>query len=400
MRCMHCETDNSIDSLFCRHCGRRLLVRRQPDRAVVDFEKLINDGYDAVHEGRPAEALLAVEGILRSDPFNTSALALKALVHERTGEVELAIDTYEQLVTLNPESNQDKRRLMELKAHRIVGMNATPHRRRTSSVIPALAAGGALLVGLIAFTIWIARGPSVNAATDNKTDVGAGSPPTVVQGQAPNPNLQNDSRQQPSYNPYGYQPSPTVQQPATTSRDPNPESLPTDALVPPLNVSIRDATPTKEKPSETVPSNGGSVVMPDKGNTAPAENGGQPSKSDQKPSIIDIKVTQGSQKPSTTVTADQESLNYYKIGRAEREQGNYRAAIVAYQKALQGASYRGYIHKDIAICHYRLGDKTAAATAYENAISEYNRQIRDNVDVQGARSGLAVAQSGLRLCRQ
>lgn len=390
MRCSNCEIDNSVDSLFCKHCGRRLIVRRPNHEPQLDFEKLINDGYDAVHAGRAGEALLAVEGILRTDPLNTSALALKALVHERNGEIDSAIDTYEQLVALNPESTQDRRRLMELRSRKSHDPEAK--RSTASPFLPAIITGGALLVVLLAFMFLVIRNASATKAAGSDEPSATGKPPVVASNGG-------TSIQNPAYG--GYSPPATYPQPVrppTNTAVPNGDE-PTNVLVPPLNGSNlyvkdppkEDAGTAENKTSDSA--GDGSVVMPDPnaGTDKPKDN--------EKKSIIDIKVTKGGGGGGSAVAPDQASANYFKIGRAEQQQGNYRAAISAYQKALAGPAYKGAIHQAIAICHYRLGDRSAAATSYQQAIDEYSRQIKDNVDAAVARSGLNTCRAGLRACQ-
>ncbi|MCH8274941.1 MAG: tetratricopeptide repeat protein, partial [Armatimonadetes bacterium] len=114
--CNKCRTDNPPDSRFCCMCGGALGDGpARPNVKPEDIDRLLMDGYRTVHEGDPAEALHLANAILDVDPDNASAMALKAICHEKRGETDAAIDVYEQLVLLNPGSTLDRIKLAQLR---------------------------------------------------------------------------------------------------------------------------------------------------------------------------------------------------------------------------------------------------------------------------------------------
>ena len=392
MRCTHCGADNPDDSAFCRKCGRRLLSPRPTQ--VIDFEKLLNDGYASLDAGHTGEALLAAEGILRSDPANTSALALKSLVHERTGDLDQAIDALEQLVTLNPDSTPDRRRLLELRARR----GYPPYRAQRPVAPPAsplLAASLTAIVFLVcalAFTLIVLRDrpEQVHGGEMN------GQPASTA---TPSQYAQAPTTTQPTVPPANYYRPETGQQPANSQPvtvAPGP-SAPTGALLPPIVPMIGSGSSANQEPSSAgttaQPSETGGSVMP------------SPPSSDARPpaprSIIEVSVTPPNSSGAATTgpSQDQESLNYLRIAQAQQQQGDYAKAIQTYKKALPGARFPGRIYQAIALCHYRLGQMNEAAAAYEQAIQAYDAQARAGHDVNGAQAGIAACRAGLRTVR-
>ena len=393
MRCTHCGADNPDDSAFCRKCGRRLLTPRPTQ--VIDFEKLLNDGYAALDAGHTGEALLAAEGILRSDPANTSALALKSLVHERTGDLDQAIDALEQLVTLNPDSTPDRRRLMELRARR--GYPAyrmqPPPQAAGSPLLAASLTAIVFLVCALAFTLLVFRDrpEQVHAGDLNGQPAPTQAPreyaqaPTAVQtpGAPPANYYRPDATQQHTTSP-----------PVTVAPG---ASAPTGALLPPIVPTIAPGvSPSSEQANSqpaSQPSEPGTAVMPSPPSGATRPSGPR--------SIIEVSVTppSGSDSSPSGPTEDQESLNYLRIAQAQQQQADYAKAIQTYKKALPGARFPGRIYQAIALCHYRLGQLNEAAAAYEQAIQAYDAQARAGHDVGGAQAGIAACRAGLRTVR-
>jgi hypothetical protein len=393
VRCTHCGADNPDDSAFCRKCGRRLLSPRPTQ--VIDFEKLLNDGYASLDAGHTGEALLAAEGILRSDPANTSALALKSLVHERTGDLDQAIDALEQLVTLNPDSTPDRRRLLELRARRGYPTYRV-QRPVTPTGSPLLAASLTAIVFLVcalAFTLIVFRDRPEQTQAGEMNGRPAATETSREYAQVPT------TGQTPGVPPINHYRPEAAQQPATSQPvtvAPG-ASAPTGALLPPIVPIIGGEgsanNDTNIAGTTTQPAEPGGAVMP------------SPPSTDTRPpaprSIIEVSVTppSGSGSAPTGPSEDQESLNYLRIAQAQQQQADYAKAIQTYRKALPGARFPGRIYQAIALCHYRLGQMNDAAAAYEKAIQAYDAQARSGYDVNGAQAGIAACRAGLRAVR-
>src|SRR4051794_39987892 len=82
--CKDCTTLNSLDSAFCKNCGKPLEPGDTTD-ARSRVEKRLDQGFELFHHGRTDEAALAMESALMADPNNLRAISLKALILERRG---------------------------------------------------------------------------------------------------------------------------------------------------------------------------------------------------------------------------------------------------------------------------------------------------------------------------
>lgn len=112
--CIKCSTSNTLDSTFCRKCGA-VISEIDIQEARTELEKLVEDGNHAFNENRTDDALAIADSVLVSDPVNTSALWLKAICHERRGEIPLALECSDRIVELNPDSELDKIRRTQLR---------------------------------------------------------------------------------------------------------------------------------------------------------------------------------------------------------------------------------------------------------------------------------------------
>src|SRR6476659_3355802 len=101
--CRQCNTHNSLDSVFCKKCGSTIL---DEDRAIA-AEKLsfmIADGNKLFADGRTDDAMMVAETAVASDPSSSAALSLKGMCYERKGQLAEALECFEQVVMLNPDS--------------------------------------------------------------------------------------------------------------------------------------------------------------------------------------------------------------------------------------------------------------------------------------------------------
>lgn len=177
MKCPNCETNNGKTNKYCRACGTRLEVLASHDRdadladARAD-EVALGEELFAVHElielGDIDAALQRSESLSEDNPDSASAHAIAALVYERKSEQELAggdpecarqflkraIDRYETIVDLNPDSAADRGKLASLRmkysGHAAAATKSQPRLKITEVLSkvprPALVSAGVFLV--------------------------------------------------------------------------------------------------------------------------------------------------------------------------------------------------------------------------------------------------------------
>jgi tetratricopeptide (TPR) repeat protein len=135
MKCPNCDTVNAKTNKYCRQCGTRLdvLVSHEPEPAPATDEVVLGEELFAVLElferGDLDAALDKSSKLLSGNPGSASAHSIVALVYERKAEAALAegnsdgardflkraIEHYEAIIDLNPDSSADREKLASLR---------------------------------------------------------------------------------------------------------------------------------------------------------------------------------------------------------------------------------------------------------------------------------------------
>lgn len=138
MKCPKCGSKNSDANRFCRACGCRLEsigeVEPQvaPEAAVVDEVALgeqLFDVWQLYSAGDIDGALAKIEMVSHSFPERSSIHSLFALIYERKAEMQIeagnveaargllleALDRYEKIVAMNPDSAADRQKRESLR---------------------------------------------------------------------------------------------------------------------------------------------------------------------------------------------------------------------------------------------------------------------------------------------
>lgn len=221
MKCPNCDTNNGKTNKYCRTCGTRLetLAAREAehDSAEVQADEVgLGEELFSVHElvdsGDLESALEKVETLAKGNPGSASAHAIAALVYERKAEQELAdgnparsheflrraIDRYETVIDLNPDSAADREKLASLRlkstGHAPTAPKAQPRAGLAELVNrvprPVLASGAAFLVLLaLAIVLTAPSGVSTRRAEPQRTDPPAEPTVNVTQAAAPESSL-------------------------------------------------------------------------------------------------------------------------------------------------------------------------------------------------------------------
>jgi len=392
MVCMRCEHPLEEGAHYCSHCGAPVEQTRVPNWRREQAERLLREAMSLNEQGRAEEALLACEGALALDPELLPALSLKALLHEKRGQIEQAIETYQRVVQLNPLSISERARLEALRRQPRAVVQASGYRTRPlwlealPAILGFIGAGVVLIVGLVAILRLSAPTPAPVAAppaSASTETVPHGAQPTTPPASAPVPPQQEAV-------------PPVMVDPSRLALAPTPETP-----APP-----RGAIPPAPPPAPT---------SPEKRNTQTAPNGTQPSPKNGQPQkgqdelLPDVEVREGAQSgvyeiyvhrgetPSERPPA-QPREDPLEIARRHQMAGNYREAIAAYEQALPTAPSPGEVHQQIAICYLRLGEKANARAHFQQAIQAYQEQIQRGHQVEAAREGIRACEQGLKLC--
>lgn len=409
-------------------------VEEQPAMSRDALLELVADGQRVLGQGRAEEALMIADSVLESDPEFVAGLALRGDSLERLGRISEALEAYEKVIELKPDSTLDR-------------IRATHLRKLASStddlaVVPAVAPKRQALIAasatFLVFTalcasIYFATRPQTTAAasTDQKSDkpvveafptvapVPTG-PGTNATSSALPPGETNTSAQ-----PTGVAPGTNVNgQPGYINRTPSnnngssvlgrgDETEP-DGNFRPLNPPLPGGGPLTITPrNDGQASNtttGGGQGNGQKSPPPTNETGPPPAVLDNKekqsdPGTIIIKPsTGGSTGTGSTggqpVKDDSDNAKsataLIAVARDAFLKGEYARAADAYEKALKAGATKGATYQRLAQCYDKLGRKSDAINAYERAIAAFQAMLangsgdtdRINTAIESCRTAL------------
>lgn len=142
--CKHCNTKNGLESRYCSSCGLEI-GDDERDLARAEIEVLVAEGYAMLGQGRTEEAALVAEKALEEDPDYAEALSLLGMCHERNHDSVAALECYERVVELRPDSALDKIKVQQLR--NAIARSAKEKPNRGLALVGAAAA--MVLVGSI-----------------------------------------------------------------------------------------------------------------------------------------------------------------------------------------------------------------------------------------------------------
>ena len=401
LTCKHCSTPNSLDSAFCKKCGTAVPADGRRE-AIVQLDKLVEEGLVALASGRTSEALAIADAAIVTDPTHLGALQLKAAVHERRGEIADALESAERIVELNPDSELDRIKRNGLRTTLLnVSAPVQPDRRI------AFAAAAAAMVLVACAGVLIARRPTAPTTVTANFPTGP-----IVESPVLAPAQRADEA------PATVQSPPT--QAATTVQTSAPERTPValprnsgftrlpdptgpDAFGGPIDPTGGMTLPTAR---ETTPPATKSPVSP-----PPVRRGGDPdpgavretAKPPEDTGQIDISVTRtGPRRSGGSVLMPAESRTngaaaYARVGTEKFELGDYAGAAANLEKAVSGGGDAVDLNRRLAQAYGRLGRNSEAATAYERsraaAVAALASGKGDKERLQSARD---AAEAGLK----
>ncbi len=420
--CPKCALNNTIDSAFCRKCGYALpqdLVAESQDK----LKELVNKGMSAFNDGNTEEAMGIAEHAVMANPGYPEGHALKGMVHERRSEYAQALDCFETVVALNPDSTIDKIKLNQLR-NAFAQRTAEPKVDRKGALMAAMAA--VLLVssvGAITYRVvsnsketTVTTSPLANTAEGNLVSNPA---PNSNNNPNPNTNIVNPAPANPGtqltddgVKPLGGDES-TNDNPTSAGSLPRPRDngwrqTGVDPVTPKGPIGGRGNGSGSRPSGGNGGGNGGTNLPPvtDNGNGG-GSNVPSPTKppvknndddtppptnpipgGDKDPGQIDIKITNA--KGASGSEAVRRSANEMLKG------GDNESAANAYEKAAKSGS-GGKMHQRQAQALNASGKRAEAIAAYERAINAYESDIKAGKGSADAnQAGLNSSKAALR----
>jgi len=404
------------------------------EAAQQENNKLVADGQRLFGDGRIDEAMMIANAVLESDPESISALSLLGDCYERQGKLPEALETYQQIVSLRPDSPLDRIRVAHLrKLSMSQELELVEPQARRQTFFAAVAAGVLLICA--ASAIILATAPT---ATDDKVasnvpvedpgiepfrmaPVPTGGNPPAAQGNSSQPTTENPTT--------GSQPTPS--EPETTrpptgyfpenTRRWNSNSLPVPGSSRSVGTELEPLNPgvpnIERDPYAATGTGGGSGATGSTGSAGnsgagTAGNGGGTSggstggttggttgsgSGDPDPvGIIDIRPSGNSSSGAGIPEAGadiRQAETLIRVARDAYATGNYSRAADLYEKALKAGASRASTNQRLAQCYEKLRRKTDAIAAYQRAIQAYEAKIK-------AGNGTARDQAAADACRQ
>ncbi|MBX3117711.1 MAG: tetratricopeptide repeat protein [Fimbriimonadaceae bacterium] len=414
--CSKCQTRNSLDSAFCKHCGEAA------DATAVASEKqkieeLVAEGFRLFNEGRVDEARLIAEKSIEELPEYTNALSLMGMCHERAGELNEALMCYEKIVEFNPDSALDKIKITQLRNMIAAKLIAPPEPSRRGALIGAFAAT------LLVISVGVALAGFISS--QNKPDQRlAQNTPQSNLNSATNQNFQNPPNNQ--QNQPVNQQQPNIQQPNTdTVQQPNNSAgnNGTGRITPnsnvgempnvlgPLNpglISIQpDNPPTGNNGNNGNTGNNGVVSDPN-----PPVTGGvndpdvvvdPPTKPPKKTGVIEITVDNGN-KPNAggSVPVENNQNQMQALMQTARQQyltGKYDLAAKTYEQALRAGADSATTNQRLGQCYEKLNRDSDAIQAYSRAVQAAQSQMANGGNKERLQNLIDSCQQAMRVLR-
>ncbi|MEQ1822757.1 MAG: tetratricopeptide repeat protein [Fimbriimonadaceae bacterium] len=394
MTCTHCKTSNTLDSLFCKSCGREISEQLR-ELARDENMKLLARGYELLSLGRNEEAELIAKSVLEIDPNAAGAHSLLGMFYEREGETVLALECYERVVELNPDSALDKIKVTQVR--NVITRQAqepAPQNRKL-----ALAAAALVVVlfvsGGVAFAI-------ASSPTKPATKVASNESPVIL-----NESFTGTPKLNPS-NPTGTQTPESQSQGTEDQGDPEKRIIPrgngnnagngnsgnydaSNAQRPPLTGGGTPTLPNpKEDPKETgdawrpvtvepsrqtaPPETVTEDPKPEGGSNPPAQNP-QPEDKARGITIVPRKGPGKSTGTGGTFIDPQPEKNgngltaVVKSANDQMMVGKFDGAAKSLERAIQMGGDRGKLNQKLGMCYERSGKKSEAISAYKSAKS-------------------------------
>jgi len=431
MFCTQCGTRNPENARYCKQCGRPIEAAppEQPPAApqpaaLADRARQLRERAERrLAAGELDAALDDAREAAEIAPDEPEVHRLLARVHERRGEMGLAVASAERVCELLPDGLDDRDRLVALKHGRPAAPRRFFGKRPGAQAVLFDSPSGAVLAAVVAFVVVGLAVAGLLRLLEGRPDEPAGrpaTPPALPAALAP-PGAPQPAAAPPvvvnpgvTVNPQGAaQPAAA---PGWNAGAGSPNGANTPGMAPPRPVGLAPVSASPRAALENDPRffpqpqrDPPTVHLPDTGDSqrsgagsgsgagaANASSAAGPGEARPDPGRMEIVIAPGSGATNTAGTPAG-PRNHRQVGQQLQLQGEYRQAIAEYLRALDGATEGvGDLHQRIALCYQRLGEKDAAARHYSEAVVAYQAQIASGKNVEVARQGVRACELGLR----
>lgn len=429
--CEHCDSKNSLDSTFCKGCGREISDQAR-EAAREENNRLIAEGYSMLGEGRTDEAELIAKSVLEADESVLGAWSLLGMVYERKGEWLGALECYERVLQKNPDSALDKIKVTQLKAS--LQKSMAPESQPNRKLALASAAAAVVFMGLVGVIVATTLTKPVaaqdnpaqkqmvnnNVPTQNIGDISGFQQPNAQakNTQAQNENLDlnggvppiRNNQEQPESNlvasnqgsSNNFRGSRNFELPASrngslsslpsTGRGniplPDDESSYRPVSVDPNALGLQARDENEPKPDRNEPQEDTNAQNNNSNNNVDENN--QPEKKNR--GVIVITPHQGG---GNNGNSDENEVEVVlKTAREKRMTGQYAEAAKSYERARSLGRDNGQVNQSLGMIYEKLNRKSEALAAYQRALPKLEADVR--AGKPGAKQALESTKQAIK----
>ena len=407
--CKHCQSQNGLDAKFCKTCGLAL-PEEDIKEATAKHDQLISEGYALFNAGRTDEAL-AIANAAVEEGATANALSLLGLCLERSGQLSEALECFERVLAINPDSALDRIKVTQLRTSLTSHMQAPPPNSRRTALIAAVCVVVLILSagGIMAFSgshRTLAQAEQSPIKVDEK-----GFVPDTVQATMNGP---QSAVTKPADTPAPKSVTPTSEvlpsaeesnrriTEAPSTRDPEPQSA-ADLSAGPIPFQPKVPPGIDPKSVKVEPTPVATTAAPANSDPTPkvdAATAEAPAAKEDDPGLIDIRVLRPGTSSSDQGSSANELEALLRTAREEMMIGRHQSAARSYERALSLGGNQGMINQRLGMCYEKLGRSSDAVNAYSRAASAYQEQLDSGRgDSRRLKSGLESCKQAIRLLK-
>ncbi len=378
-RCPRCGQESPNQARFCRNCGNQLSSNGDTPNLVAPAQspeqraqRLLEEAFRLSEQGRVLAAIQTCQQVVAINPNSTSAHSLLGTLYERQGDREKAIRAYEQVLSLSPDSNVERRRLNELMGVPTAREGVTVSPRTARLVLTGSALLVVIIVGITMVLTGSGRGPdrtapgAVGTAPKQQTQVQV-QPELVNEPTVPMPG--RTYLGQPSFT---YLTTPAQRGGGRTGGWGTATPAPAAQQAQNYGYSATGAEryyAASRQPAALPPVVG---AVPYTGRATPV-------------------VSTPGWSPSEVVTSSPQT------GRSYYLQGDYQRAADTYQTYIeQHPSAGGATREELAWVYMEMGSRGQALQHYRDAANSYQSDLERGHNAEAAKHGLRTCESAIR----
>ena len=416
--CAQCKTTNTLDSVFCRRCCAALAADVLVE-ARAELDALVTKGTAAFEDGRVDDAMAIAEEAVLTDPTHANAHALKGMIHERRGEIAKALEEYERVCDLSPDSTLDRIRLSGLRSALAERATATSD-RRTPLLAGVSAAVLLACVGIAAAKMMPAAKSAENSAPTgsnlvassalpNRDDTSSATDRTV-------PNRPKTTLMDGDVAPVGAADAagPAMEAPSLgasrgtslpRAQNDRPSRMTGEIDISPMPINPGPIGPTLPNvnngtsyPSQPPVARPRSIDPAPTAQDAPPVANNPAPRSTTKPKAdgqIDIQIEKGSGNATEAGGNGAEALN--RVAKAHAQGGDFDRAARAYERALAAGADPATTNQRLAQAYERMGRKNEAKQAYNRSADGYRKRMASGKGDDRDRNGLESVSQAMKV---